>query len=1110
MFADLVGFTPFSEERDPEAVREVLGGYFEVARERIERYGGTVEKFIGDAVMAVWGTPVAHEDDPERAVRAALELIDAVAGLRATGDGSLAARAAVLTGEAAVDPSAVGQGFVTGDLVNTASRLQSVAPSGTVLVDEATVRAAGQAIVFEAAGEQILKGKTAPVTAWTALRVVGGIGGARRAARLEPPFVGRDDELRMLKDLYHATAREGRARLVSVIGIAGIGKSRLAWEFFKYIDGLVETVYWHQGRSPAYGDGLAFWALGEMVRQRAGLLEGDDPATSSSKLAAMLAEYVPEEADRTMIGPRLAGLLGIADMPPGGPEEVYAAWRTLFERIAERGPTVLVFEDLHWAEQGLLEFIEELVASSRHRPILVITLGRPELLERRPTWGAGVRRLTTIDLGPLASEAMDMLLLGLVPGIPPEAIRVIRERSEGVPLYAVETVRMLLDQGSLTEHEGRYRLAGDLPRLAVPESLTGLLGARIDTLSEREREVLGHAAVLGQTFHGQTLATLSGIRDDEVRMVVDELVGREIIEIDDDPRSPTRGQHRFVQGLMREVVYSRLSRRERMARHLAAAEHFESLDSDELSGVIASHYLEAYRAAPEADTAPLAARARAALVAAADRAAALGATDRAVDYLIDAENLAADEEERLGLAEAVLRMGARAARNSLVVDRAQILYADSRRRGDREGAARAAMWHGLALINDGRPGEARQVLLTAYEEAGGTVDSAATARLAAELVRSHLMNADPGAALPLIEVALPIAERLDLRGVIAELLPSKGWALAEHGRRHEAAALLAGAVDFAEELGNFNAEGRARMNQSAWLATEDPRRAFESARDGFERAMLLGYREWAGSLFSNAASIALELGEWSWIDDAIERLDPEFHIGGWLGLYLTIRSTLAAYRGDAEAATRELERFRDDLRDRPDPQLRSTLEYADGLRYLAAGELSEAFEAAGRAAEITIGDQAADAVILGGRAAAWAGDLPGVQEMLELAGATVASNGRLFRAKHQALEGSASALSGDREAAATLYARAIVTLAQLGADFERALVLLDTVQLLPDDPHAAQAAADARAVFERLGARPFLARLDTAIGSGMFDHSVTPDMAGALHGDQTPTTAIDL
>src|SRR4051812_16539402 len=350
LFADLVGSTTLAQDEDPEDTREFLTRYFDLARTIVDRYGGTIEKFIGDAVMAVWGTPTTHEDDAERAVRAALEIVDGVPALG--GERGVQARAGVLTGQAAVTIGAAGQGMVAGDLVNTASRLQSVAPPGSVLVGEPTFRAANAAISFEEAGEQLLKGKPAPVPAWRAGAVVGLRGGADRGVTLEPPFTGRDDDLRLLKELFHATERERKSRLVSVIGQGGIGKSRLAWEFEKYIDGVVGSVYWHEGRSPAYGEGISYWALAEMVRGRAGIAESDDPAIAAARLRETLAEWLPDDQERRWVEPRLAALLALEPMPSGSRDELFAAWRTFFERIAQRGPAVLVFEDVQWADDG--------------------------------------------------------------------------------------------------------------------------------------------------------------------------------------------------------------------------------------------------------------------------------------------------------------------------------------------------------------------------------------------------------------------------------------------------------------------------------------------------------------------------------------------------------------------------------------------------------------------------------------------------------------------------------------------------------------------------------------------------------------------------------------
>jgi len=339
LFADLVGFTPLSESRDPEAVRELLSGYFETARTVIGRYGGTVEKFIGDAVMAVWGTPTATEGDAERAVRAALDLVAAAADLgAAAGVTELAARAGVVTGEVAVTLGAVGEGMVAGDAVNTAARVQAAAEPATVLVDAATQRLAGSGVGFADAAEHQLKGKADPQRLWRATRVLAGVGGAQRVDGLEAPLAGRDAELRTVKELFHAAAARRVPRLVLVTGPAGVGKSRLGWEFEKYVDGLAEQVWWHRGRCLSYGDGVAFWALAEVVRQRLGVAEEDPAETAAAKLAEGLAQYVPDPAEQSYVGTRLGRLLGVPFAGDSGAplarEELFAGWRLFFERLA--------------------------------------------------------------------------------------------------------------------------------------------------------------------------------------------------------------------------------------------------------------------------------------------------------------------------------------------------------------------------------------------------------------------------------------------------------------------------------------------------------------------------------------------------------------------------------------------------------------------------------------------------------------------------------------------------------------------------------------------------------------------------------------------------------
>src|SRR3954451_7273080 len=567
LFADLVGFTPFAEERDSEEVRDTLTRYFDVSREVIGRYGGTDEKFIGDAVMAVWGAPTTHEDDAERAVRAALDLVEAVEGM---GRG-IQARAGVLTGEAMVSLAATNQGLVAGDIVNTASRLSSAAQPGAGLVGEATDRAPSAAIAYEPAGDQVLKGKQSPVPAWHALRVVAEVGGRNRAEALEAPFVGRHEEMRLLKDLFHATGREKRLRVASIIGPAGIGKSRLSWEFLKYIDGLSEVVYWHSGRSPAYGEGISFWALGEMVRERAGLKEADDDATTRAKVHEMVDQWVPDTTERTWLESSLLTLLGVeAGMAA---DELFAAWRTFFERVAIHGSVVLVFEDMHFADAGLLDFVDHLLEWSRGFPIYVVTMARPDLIERRPDWGAGKRSFVSMYVEPLPESDMRQLLAGLVPGLPEKALATIVARADGIPLYAVETVRTLLADGRLVKHDDVYVPQGDLTNLSVPDTLTALIAARLDALEEIDRRIVHDAAVLGQSFSLASLAAVAGIAEAELDPRLGGLVRRELFERQMDARSPERGQYGFVQALIREVAYNTLAKKDRKKLHLSAARY---------------------------------------------------------------------------------------------------------------------------------------------------------------------------------------------------------------------------------------------------------------------------------------------------------------------------------------------------------------------------------------------------------------------------------------------------------------------------------------------------------------------------------------------------------
>ncbi len=1069
LFADLVGFTSLADSRDPEAVRDLLSRYFDVAREIVARYGGEIEKFIGDAVMAVWGTPLAHEDDAERAVRAGLDLVDAVAGIAPVGE-ALQARAAILTGEAAVTLGAVNQGMVAGDLVNTASRLQSVAPPGSVLVGEATVRASEASIVYEAIGEQALRGKSAPVPAWQAVRVVAGRRGFGRTRRLEPPFVGRDQELRLLKDLFHTSVRDGRARLVSVVGIAGVGKSRLVWELEKYIDGLAEAVYWHQGRSPAYGDGVALWALGEMIRGRAGIAELDEPDAAHAKLRAMLEEFVPDDVEHAWVEPRLAAVLGIEPTPPGGSEELFAAWRTLFERITDRGPTILVFEDLQWADPVLIDFIEDILARSRSRPIFIVTLARPELLERRPTWGAGQRSFTSLELGPLAADEMEMLLVGLVPGLPQAAIRAIRDRAEGVPLYAVETVRMLLDRGRLTEHDGRYRLSGELGTLEVPTSLTGLIGARLDDLPDVERSVLGHAAVLGESFQAAALVATSGMDPAGVNASLDALARKELVTLITDPRSPERGQYRFVQGLLREVAYGRLSKRERLARHLAAAQHLAELDDEELAGVVASHYVEAWQAALDtARAGELADRARQALLAAAERAVSLRAASQAVGYLDRAAELSTEASERLTIRERAGTIALDGLPPDRAVDRLGPLLDEYRALGDPAGVARVAWMLGRAIVYAGRPAEGVQVLSGALEEVGDAGGDPAVIRLRAELGRAHLMSGSAQLALPVLERAIDAAEQIDDRATLAELFASKGWADAATGRLQQGIALLRAALRLAEQADATTARFRAAMNLSGHLVADDPREAFTIAREHAEMARRLGYYEWAQSLAGNASDVAFSIGDWAFIEDLSRQIDAD-EISGLFRMAVHINLAIVeACRGRRERGWEILDDVRRGYASSEDPQVRLAMPIMASIIALVGDDPIGAMRFVDEALTVgfDLGDHSVE--MLGVRAAIWARDPIAVERYLRPILET-GMQGRHRRIRLRLALAGRAAIEGRAEEAERAYDEGLRELAGYDLPVDMALAIIERIRALPDSPNVPELAAQARAILGPIGA----------------------------------------
>jgi class 3 adenylate cyclase len=1077
LFADLVGFTPFAEGRDAEDVRETLTRYFDLASEVITRYGGTVEKFIGDAVMAVWGAPVAREDDAERAVRAGIDLVDAV---RTLGPG-IQARAGVLTGETAVTIGATNQGMVAGDIVNTAARLQSVAAPGTVLVGESTQRAAAGAVVFEEAGVQALKGKAAPVAAWRAVRIVAQRGGRGRSESLEAPFVGRDEELRQLKELFHATGRERRPRLVSVIGPGGIGKTRLAWEFLKYVDGLMETAWWHAGRSPAYGDGITFWALGEMIRSRAGLAESDDEAVTRQRIAEVVATHVPDAAEARWIEAALLTLLGVETGMAA--DELFAAWRTFFERLAATSPVVMVFEDLHHADSGLLDFIDHVMEWSRGVAITVITLARPELLDRRPDWGAGKRSFASIYLEPLPSPEMERLLAGLVPGLPSRAVARIVARADGIPLYAVETVRMLLAQGRLVLDGDAYRPVGTLDDVAVPETLTALISARLDGLDPVDRTLVEDAAILGQSFSVRGLAAVSGASPEEIEGRLRGLVRRELLVLNVDPRSPERGQYAFVQALIREVAYNTLSRRDRKVRHLAAARYFESLGTDELAGGLAGHYLAAQRlAADPAEADALAAQARIALRGAAERAASLGSHEQAVAFLEQAIEVTTDPADRAALHGQALASARHGLDTDVTLRHAEAALAERRRTTDRAATALAVAALARTFAGDrGDPARARALLDEAWEEFGDLEQTAAGVALMAMQQASSRALDDFVGALAWLDRLMPTAERLGLLEETVLGVIDHGSSLLAIGRPIEGMVLVRGGHELALAHGFGRAELNARILLSFFEQWGEPARGVALARDGLEIGRRLGSRVYGFSMVGNGSICALRVGDWAWADALLDEwLALESSASQLAELYVD-RAILRSIRGeDAGADIAEAQRLRVEG-GITDPQWESYELWARAWAAFAANDLPTVGRLAQRAIEITH-YFAPLLITLAVRSALWSGDPIKSAAALETFSAP-AFRGAAIDADRVAARAGLAALQGRGAEAVTGYRDALRAYRQLGLAFEEAATAVDIATLLPqrerDLPDVQAAIVAARVTLEELGARPFLDRLET-------------------------------
>jgi class 3 adenylate cyclase len=1090
LFCDLVGFTPLAEKHDPEEVRDLLSGYFELARAIVNRYGGIVEKFIGDAVMAVWGAPVAKEDDAERAVRAGLELVSAVSAYGAEHGTELKARVGIVTGGVATTETPE-EGLVIGDRVNTAARIQSAAPPGCCYVDETTRAATAVAIAYVDAGEHELKGKAEPVRLAQATRVVAAIAGSQRSGVLEAPFIGRDHELRLVKELFHASSERQSARMVLVSGVAGVGKSRLAWEFFKYIDGLAGDVLWHAGRCLSYGEGVSYWALSEMVRSRLQISEEDPQEVVAERLRSGLERWIPDGADRDYIAPRLGQLLGLPSPKVLAREELFSGWRLFFERLAEYLPVVMVVEDLQWADAGMVDFLDHLLEWSGDHAIFLLVLSRPEGTDRKGL-GLSRRSVTALPLDPLSDEVVGEMLDGLVAGLPLAARARIVERAEGIPLYAIETVRSLLDKGVLEKGDGTaLHLVGELGELEIPPGLTALIASRLDALGPDERQLVKECSVLGGSFPRQAIEAVSDADPGGLDELLSSLVRKEVLVVRADKLSPERGQYAFTQSLIRSVAYDMLNRAERKARHLKTAEHLRSAFPDEgaeVAEVIGAHLYDAYKAAgDDPDSETLRAAACEAYAVAAERAESIGAPEAAEAAYLRAAELSSDEAQRARFTEMGGQMAYLAGWGDRAAANFESVISTHTGAGRVVEAARVTSWLGQALnsVGQGEIGIARMRAALASLE-GVDAPPEVIADLQARLAGALIFSGHGDEATIAIEEALILAQHYELDEQLVMALGAKATLLTTEGRPTEAQALYEMQASVARRLGRAQDEALANGNLSDLCMTLDIAGADEHCQAALAAARRVGARRMEQTAAGNLMYVLIMAG----------RLDEAYRIGtevdragaqspGWNQVALRL-AWIEAIRGNSVAAREHIEPSSVSA-DSDSVQTRVTYLAAEGFVALAEGDTRRALEATNRAIDENLaGGQefAHEAVRIAYpdalEAAMTLRDLAAVAKLIE----HVATRPRgevppFLRAQGLRAEALLAAAEGRDEEVGGRLLGAEGVFRELGYPYWAARAQLDRAEWLAGQGRVEEAerlAGEAAATFEVVGAVPMVAR----------------------------------
>ena len=937
LFCDLVGSTAQAERMDPEDVSALLSHYHARVRAELERFGGTVEKFIGDAVVALFGAPVAHEDDPERAVRAALAIRDWTAG-----EPDLHLRLAVNTGEALVALGArpeAGEGMASGDVVNTAARLQAAAPVDGILVGEQTYRATRDVIVYRDAEPVGAKGKAEPVPVWVAIEPRSRVGVERgHAAQL----VGRSEELDVLTDALARVKRERSPQLVTVVGVPGIGKSRLVYELGRSIETHGDLVTWRRGRALPYGEAVTFGALAEIVKAQVEILDSDSAPVAEQKLAAAVAAADPPEAQRVASQLRpLVGLGGAGGSSEERRSEAFAAWRHFFEALAEQRPLVLVLEDLHWADDGVLDFVDHLVEWATGVPILVVCTARPELLTRRPGWAGGKSNATTISLSPLSGVHTAKLLGELLRRsvLPAETQTTLLAAAGGNPLYAEQFARMLAESRT--------------SELELPETVQAIIAARIDALPQAEKALLQDSAVVGGVFWLGAVGAVAGVDTWRAEELLHALERKEFVRRERRSSVAGDGEYSFQHLLVRDVAYGEIPRAARADKHARAAAWIESLGrAEDHAESVAHHYLSALELARAAgnDASGFEEHARRAFRDAGDRAAALFTYGVALEFYESALQLwPVDDPERGELifrsAEAGFHLDRRF---EPLVEARDALLAD----GNSERAAEAETLLALAVYFQDDDKRALEHAAQAAAMVQATPPSRTKTFVLANQARLLAVTDHEEDAIPIGREALALAEELALTELQANALNTIGMArvgLDDFGGLED----LEGSLRLALEHCSPFELGRIYNNLGwAYVAAGRVREACEMFETRLANARHYGMQADArwGALMLCANSFLL--GDWDTTFRLADELLADPLARQWHDGALMLRATVRLGRNELPGAWADVQRVLEFDAGEQDVDSRARL-LATGVRVaLATDRRGEAEALAGELEEI--------------------------------------------------------------------------------------------------------------------------------------------------------------